>query len=271
MTESISRRPALQNDLYIRSEELPGASACDGQTAEEAERNAEALVHQLIVEEKRRTKPTHLPEIVPQVELAVDDDPQQERESARASIAQILKAEREAPAPEPRQKSMMSKLSMPRPRLPKLKLPLPSVRRSGAARAAGRRFAIPDWLRSYRPTRKHITLAVLAGIMLYRPLLIPLVLLLVFWVVLIAYLSLGPDRWAEILSNGWLRLKARRPALAERLRLKADRAAEKWDKILDRLPEAWAERLALPDFSDQPDPEDRPDPFDRLAAEAREA
>ncbi|MEO1139934.1 MAG: hypothetical protein AAFW87_10805 [Pseudomonadota bacterium] len=278
MTETTLRRPTLQNDLYIRSEELAGVPAVDATSPEEAE----ALVHQLIIEEKRRVKPGHLPELVPQDSLSVyETDAQPQRESARESVAQILKAEREAAIEEPvRKRSWLSALRVGLPTLrrpkwrgPNLRLPVPFRKRGSAnsGAAPGRRLPIPGWLRNYRPTRKHIALAVLAGLMVYRPLLVPLVILLVFWLVLIAYLTIGPDRWGEILTNAWLRLSASRPELAERIRKRADVFAVKFDKFLDRLPESWADRLALPDFSVKLDGEDdRPDPFDRLAAEARE-
>lgn len=278
MTKIDTRRPAIQNDLYIRSEELPGTPAIDASGADDIDSNADDLVRQLLVEEKRRTMPERLPEIAPQEDVLVYDaeDPEMKRESARESIAQILKAERaHAPA---QSETKAGWLRLPQMRLPRLGLPALRLPRNGTAdtdidTASDARggIALPNWLRTYRPTRKHIVLAILAALVLYRPLLVPLIALLLIWVVLIAYLTLGPDRWGEILGGAWRRLHERRPELAERVRQRADRFAERFDRFLDLLPEAWAERLALPDFSPEPEDDDRPDPFDRLAAEAREA
>jgi len=122
----------------------------------------------------------------------------------------------------------------------------------------------------YRPKRKHLIWAALAVIMIVRPWLIPAILLATFWIGLIAYLTLGHDRIADGLSAFWAKLKERRPELAERLRQRADTFALKFDALLDRLPERWADKLALPDLS-QPGPgqttlDDLPDPFDKLRA-----
>ncbi|WP_420556778.1 hypothetical protein [Roseovarius sp.] len=281
MTMTDMRRPALRNDLYIRSEELTGTPAdqmTDGQTIES---DADELVRQLLLEEKRRTIPERLPQIAPQEEVLTYDpvSPEDRKQSAQQSIAQILKAER-APAAHPtgagRARPRFLALNLPRLRMPQMRrITVRSARIAGGAPTASgatyRRLRLPRWLRSYRPMRKHVAWAVVAGLVLYRPLMVPLVALLLVWLAVIAYLTLGPDRWGEILGGAWQRLHARKPELAERIRQRADRFAERFDRVLDRLPEAWADRLALPDFSASATADaDRPDPFDRLAAEARE-
>ncbi|QFT91841.1 hypothetical protein FIU86_03240 [Roseovarius sp. THAF9] len=299
MTMTDTRRPALRNDLYIRSEELPGTPAVDAEDPQDTENNADNLVRQLLIEEKRRTMPERLPDIVPQEEVFTRDaeEPEEQRESARESIAQILKAERAVvPEETARRRGLLRLPRLRMPSLPLKRLSLPRSRIAGARRQTvpeahqstpetkaapapyksalrPARLAqyLPVSLRSYRPTKKHIAWAVVAALVLYRPLMVPLVALLLVWLVLIAYLTLGPDRWGEIIGGAWQRLHARKPELAERIRQRADRFAEKFDRVLDWLPDSWAERLALPDFSgaDQSD-DDRPDPFDRLAAEARQ-
>ncbi|MFN3210814.1 MAG: hypothetical protein ACE369_17790 [Roseovarius sp.] len=289
MTVTETRHKPLRNDLYIRSEELPGTPAIHGAAVDDIESNADQLVRQLLIEEKRRTMPDRLPPIAPQEEVLTYDPmgPELRRERPQESIAQILKAERAgADGTGPRG----ARFHLPAVRLPKMRLPrlrraaVPTPGRNTCTKPVAAEIATPSarWPSAgsglarrvmwYRPTRKHIALAAVAALVLYRPLMVPLLALVAVWVVLIAYLTLGPDRWTEILVNAWLRLQARRPELAERVRLRADRFAEGFDRVLDRLPEAWAERLALPDFTahTQMD-EDAPDPFDRLAAEARRA
>ena len=294
MTMTDTRRPALRNDLYIRSEELPGTPAVIAEDAQDIENNADNLIQQLLIEEKRRTMPERLPDIAPQEEIftCTAEEREKQREPARESIAQILKAER-AVVPE---ETVCHRgwLSLPMLRMPHLPLPrsriararrhvareahqvVPKAKAAPAPQKMGWRPAqleqgLPVWLRTYRPTKKHIAWAVVAALVLYRPLMVPLVALLLVWLVLIAYLTLGPDRWGEIVGGAWQRLHARKPELAERVRHRADRFAEKFDRLLDRLPDSWAERLALPDFSGaQEGDDDRPDPFDRLAAEARQ-
>jgi len=120
----------------------------------------------------------------------------------------------------------------------------------------------------YRPTRNHIVLAVLALVVVMRPWLIPGVLFVGFWVGLIAWLTVGPDRMTEWAASAWDKLCTRKPELAEKLRRKADRFALRFDAFLDKLPDSWAEKLALPDLSrvveTDEDLDERPDPFDRL-------
>ncbi len=139
-------------------------------------------------------------------------------------------------------------------------------------RSARRDFRLPAWLGSVRPTRRQIGLAAIMLVAIWRPWLIPLTVLTAGLVVVICYLTLGHDRCAELCVAGWQRFAARWPGRAEALRRRADAMALKWDAVLDRLPEAWADRLALPDLSGRGQglPDDAPDPFDRLAAQARE-
>ena len=284
MTMTDMRRPALRNDLYIRSEELPGEPVVDAEETQDIDRNADELVRQLLIEEKRATLPQRLPDIAPQEEVLTYDaaTPDEKPEPARESIAQILKAERAVTPADTRPRRRWL-------RVPRVRLPRPTSRRNsvadrrknatasapanGAAMPLHARVTrrLPEWLRNYRPTKKHVAWAVVAGLVIYRPLMVPLVVLLLVWLVLIAYLTLGPDRWGEIIAGAWQRLHSRKPELAERVRQRADRFAERFDRVLDWLPDAWAERLALPDFSGaDPSDDDRPDPFDRLAAEARQ-
>ena len=129
---------------------------------------------------------------------------------------------------------------------------------------------LPKRLTSWRPTKKQILLALCLLVVVLRPMLVLGLFVLGLSVVLITYLTLGPDRVAEICSAYWHWLAERRPKLAEAIRQRADRFALGWDRMLDWLPETWADRLALPDFSAPFDPDaqdDAPNPFDRLTKE----
>jgi hypothetical protein len=286
MTITDTRRLALRNDLYIRSEELPGTPGVHPEEAEDIESNADHLVRQLLIEEKRRAMPERLPDIAPQEDvLTYDEATPLRREPPRESIAQILKAERVTTSgaatrrrgwlrlPRLRLNVRMPRLTLPRRSIAEPKQSayvMPPAPEAAAARSARKPWRLPVWLRTFRPTKKHVAWVVVAGLVLYRPLMVPLVALLLVWLVLIAYLTLGPDRWGEIIGGAWQRLHARKPELADRVRQRADRFAEKFDRVLDWLPASWADRLALPDFSAQAEAEENlPDPFDRLAAEAR--
>lgn len=123
-------------------------------------------------------------------------------------------------------------------------------------------------LRAWRPEPRHILWGALAMVMLLYPLLLPALLFLILASALIVYLTLGPDRLGEILANLWERLARRAPALADRLRQRVHRVATKLDALRARLPDHWAERLALPDFSGTASAvhglDDKPDPFEKL-------
>lgn len=127
-----------------------------------------------------------------------------------------------------------------------------------------------DAICGYRPSRKHLIVAAIIAVLYFRPWLIPITLFIVFLSVLIAYLTLGPDRVAELVVGAWQRLRLRRPELAETIRQRAEAAALRIDAALDRVPGSWTDGLHVPDFS-EPDPAvaNRPDPFDRLAKEAQ--
>jgi len=144
--------------------------------------------------------------------------------------------------------------------------PQPERHRRTRAKKQPQRTGPAARLRKLRP--RHAVWVALAVIMVVRPLLLPLLVLVSILVAVIVFLTLGPDRIAELLSEGWQRLARRRPALAERLRQRADRFALRFDAMLAYLPERWAEAMALPDLSratlSRDATEERPDPFDRL-------
>lgn len=122
--------------------------------------------------------------------------------------------------------------------------------------------------------RKRLLIAApIVLVILWKPWLIPGLVILGFWLVIAAFAVLGSERLAEGFIRFYVWLDARNPARAERIRSRTDRLAMRLDALFDRLPERWTEGLYMPDFSrasllgDGFD--DRPDPFDRIAAEAR--
>lgn len=123
-------------------------------------------------------------------------------------------------------------------------------------------------LLAYRPKRTHVLWALVLLVAVWRPWLIPGALFVSFWVALIIYLTVGSDRFLEWMNSAWYRLVQANPERADKLRAWADAFALRFDAFLDRLPESWAEKLALPDFSErraeQEALNDRPDPFERL-------
>ncbi len=124
-------------------------------------------------------------------------------------------------------------------------------------------------LKSYRPTPKHIGFAVLAVIVFLRPWLIPITVLALSVIAVIVWLSLGPDRVSEFVYAQWLRLRARNPERAEKIRQRYQAGVTRINKILSWIPGKWAKQMRLRDYSDdvqyQAEIYTLPDPFERLA------
>ncbi|WP_135500999.1 hypothetical protein [Roseovarius aestuariivivens] len=289
MTEHTDVLLTRQKHLPHDGQELPGAPPPD------AQKDAEDLIRSLIVEQKRETSPKRLPQLKAQSEIPADPAPRvPERAAATAApeeegeddiltreIAEVIEGGDAAPTPV-RRRFRLPRVALPRIGLPRV--PVPNIRLRNAAEPAPKtpaaqpetrrmpRLAIPAALRGYRPTRKHVILAALALVVLWRPLLLPILAFVTFWLGLIIYLTVGPERCAEMGAGIWARFAARFPKRAERVRRRADAFAERFDRFLDRLPEPLADRLALPDFSvPMHDDPSRPDPFDRLVAQTRDA
>ncbi|MFU1477446.1 hypothetical protein ACM25N_06955 [Roseovarius sp. C7] len=119
----------------------------------------------------------------------------------------------------------------------------------------------PAWLRPVA----YVGLALLLAVW---PMFLVLILALAVWSFVMFVALVGKGSFHEAFGRLYRWLKARRPDRAETLRQRMDRLAERVDGWLDRLPNSWAERLALPDFSasalDPDDTGDLPDPFERL-------
>lgn len=141
---------------------------------------------------------------------------------------------------------------------------------------AGKRFRLARLtagfpIRKWIPNRKVTTLLCLAGIVWWRPWLIPGLIFLSIWIALIVYLTVGPDRLAEVIEPLKRRLIARFPDRAEALRTRAQAGSERLARLVEKLPERWRDGIEVPQFGATPQTdavfEDRPDPFERLAAE----
>ncbi len=201
---------------------------------------ADALIREVMVAQKRRDSHAALPEL-----------------EENAAVA------RDTPVKHPRR--LFKKAQ------PASKDALPGAENTSSPGLLARTLrAAFDAIRAYRPSRKHLIVAAIIVIIYVRPWLIPITLFVVFLSVLIAYLTLGPDRVAELVVGAWQRLRLRRPELAETIRQRAEATAVRIDAALDRVPGSWTDGLHVPDFS-EPDPAvaNRPDPFDRLAEEAQ--
>lgn len=105
----------------------------------------------------------------------------------------------------------------------------------------------------YRPTARHIAIASLALIVVFRPWLVLGIVFLSLFVLTGVFLILGYDGfWRKTI--GLARWYARRhPSRAAEIHQKLDTFAMKWDSILDRFPEGSVDGLYLPDFGNLAD------------------
>ena len=159
-------------------------------------------------------------------------------QTARAKRSETAKTE----APKTRQKA-----EEPAPRAAKPRKPAPSFQ--------------PDW---------RISGAILLlAVMLWRPWLLPALIMLTIAICAIIYFSLGPDRVADIAARWHARLQRRNPDRAARVRALANRVSARLERWARVLPARWTEGLYFPVFESATDDDALPDPFARLMPQER--
>ena len=244
--------PAQSPHLPHSAQELKGKPGIALDMPEDVDLSADTLIRKVMVAQKREANQDVLPDILPSDDAAETKPIRHPRK--------LFKLRRK------------DRSETPKPKTPKPKGAVKPNQDAPKARP-------PAWLKpvvksvaNFRPTPKQMFFVAVAVIFYLRPWLIPITFLLTFLTVLIGYLSLGPDRVAELVVTNWRRLHARKPEFAENLRARAEAMAIRIDAFLDRLPEKWTDGLYVPDFSrsDQKDA-DLPDPFERLAREAQQS
>ncbi len=256
-----------------------------------------SVVRQMMAEESRAAPKPHSPSAAPQEKPVVSTAPAAQRRRNPPIKGRAALPDLEEPVPDPQERrraprevvpdllpriSMLSRIGALFPRRSRAidgegevadQADLQYTREEVAAGHGQRRLS--QAIREFRPTRKQIAFVVLVGIMLWRPWLIPGLLFVTFWVALIAYLSVGPDRVREIGQGRWEWFSARHPERAERVLTWAQRWADRMDGWLARLPERWTDGIYLPDLgrsqADAGPVEAQPDPFDRLVAQQQTA
>ena len=112
---------------------------------------------------------------------------------------------------------------------------------------------------AYRPTPKHIVLASLTLLIVFRPWLVLGILFLSLFILTAIFLIFGYDGlWLRAM--GLARWYARRSRTrSAEIHRKLDNFAMKWDAMLDRFPEGSVDGLYLPDFGDMAEAEARHD------------
>ena len=127
------------------------------------------------------------------------------------------------------------------------------------APAAGRLQALGARFTGYRPKARHVLLASLLLLVVFRPWLVLAVVVLGLFVVTAIFLILGYDGcWRQTMRLA--RWYARRhPSRSIEIHRRLDAFAMKFDEFLDRFPEGTVDGLYLPDFGDLAEAEARHD------------
>lgn len=115
-------------------------------------------------------------------------------------------------------------------------------------------------------------LVALGVVILFKPWLIPALFFMLVWLVLILFLVLGSSRISELSEALWGWYQAMRPARAEAVVVRLQRAADRVDGILARLPARVSDGIYTPDLGRSARDRMREgqvlpqgDPLDRLA------
>ena len=114
------------------------------------------------------------------------------------------------------------------------RLPAPLGRLAAVARA--------------RVRRRHLFWGGAVLLAILRPWLMLALVLVPILIVTGLFLALGQERFWQGVLRGLKRYARYRPARAEALRARLDRLAVRWDALLERLPEDWADALSFPDL-----------------------
>ena len=185
------------------------------------------------------------PEVMPQ--------PVEERQAATAEAAIAPLPEADAPKDGPRPVTAPSKAE--------LRAAKRAAKASAASTGAGDGILGRAKARvlGYRPTPKHIVLACLALLIVFRPWLVLGLLFLTGFIVTAIFLILGYDGFWRRTMGAARWYARRRPARSVELHRKLDTFAMKWDAVLDRFPEGSVDGLYLPDFGDLAEAEARHD------------
>jgi len=124
-------------------------------------------------------------------------------------------------------------------------------RQSGKTRLmSGATADLKSKLRGYRPKPKHILIAAVVLLVLFRPWLVAGLLFITAFILTGVFLILGYDGFWHRAMGAMRWYAERRPARAEALHQRLDTFAMRFDAFLDRFPEGSVDGLYLPDFGE---------------------
>ncbi|MEZ5715685.1 MAG: hypothetical protein R3D85_11220 [Paracoccaceae bacterium] len=101
---------------------------------------------------------------------------------------------------------------------------------------------------AFEPSRRVGFVLLFLAVTIWNPWLIPGLMFLGLWIGLIVYFTLGPERITELSLVFWDWYARRHPERAQVWLGRVQRAADRIDGWLARLPERWTDGIYLPDF-----------------------
>ncbi len=108
---------------------------------------------------------------------------------------------------------------------------------------------IPERLKQMSmPKRKHVAFALMAALILIRPMWAFFAVLIVVSLVALAFFTLGAETIWRGVMLALHQLSDKDPKRAVRIRKRLDAFAVKWDTFLDRFPEGSVDQFYMPDF-----------------------
>jgi hypothetical protein len=233
-----SGEPEPDHDVELRADGQSGLSQQDILA------NADDLIRKMMTEQRREYNPRSLPDIMPEMPDNITGEERAALTARHAPRRAWGKALDEVP-------EGYFDLDAGDDSQPRAGLFARLLRRKPGAPNPARKLPIKRW---------HVVLAVLAGLTVLEPMLIPRALMSMAWLLLGACLLFCPGRVVDFIAWAWIWVMRRNPALANALRESGDAIVLAAIAVLDRLPGNLADRWTARDEDDDLFEEDE-DPF----------
>ena len=234
-------------------EVMPRSSDRNAVVQHDINAESEDLIRNMLAKQRREYNRRQLPEIMPDV----SDDTHHADPSASSARAKRRKAWGEALNKVPDSHFDVDTEAARQPR-PGLFARLLGAKAKGQKRT--RRSRVKSW---------HVIFAAMGLLMVFKPMVIPSLLMGAFWAIVFFSLIFGPGRVFEFLNDAWEFFLRRNPAMATALRDTSDAIVLGLIAVLERLPGNLDQRWFAPaDEDEDAVDEDEDDPFEtRLPAE----
>lgn len=231
-------KPRYSGEPDSTQEGIPRHSGQNALVQHDINAESEDLIRKMLAEQRREYNRRQLPEITPDT----PDDTHHADPTATSARAKRRKAWGKALNEIPENHFDVDTDEVRQPRSGWLARLLGS-------KFIGRKPARPSRVKSW-----HVILAASALLMVFKPSVIPGLLMGVFWAVVLFSLVFGPGRVFEFLNGAWDLFMRRNPALATALRDTRDAVVVGAVALLKRVPGNLDERWFAPKAEEKDDP-----------------